>query len=65
MGKFTIVPRGHVYWIEAIAEDGSRTPVERYETEDAAVRRLHALQPTTEAASKRNAALEPGPARKA
>jgi len=44
MVQFTIVPRGQGYWIEAIRNDGSRQSVERYDTEDAAVRRLRILQ---------------------
>jgi hypothetical protein len=44
MVQFTITPRGRGYWIEAIRADGSRQPVERYDTEDAAVSRLRMLQ---------------------
>ena len=44
MVQFTIVPRGRGYWIEAIRNDGSRQTVERYDTEDAAIRRLRILQ---------------------
>ena len=41
---YAIVPRNRRYWIEAIAEDGSRHPIEHFDTEDAAVRRLRELQ---------------------
>ena len=44
MTQYTIAPRGRGYWIEAVAEDGSRRPLERYDSEEAAVRRLRMLQ---------------------
>jgi hypothetical protein len=44
MVEYAIVPRNRGYWIEAIANDGSRQMLERYDTEDAAVSRLRALQ---------------------
>jgi hypothetical protein len=44
MVQFTIVPRARGYWIEAVKDDGSRQPVERYDTEDAAINRLRMLQ---------------------
>jgi len=44
MTTYTITPRGRGYWIEAVAEDGSRQSIERFDTEDAAVRRLRALE---------------------
>jgi hypothetical protein len=44
MSTYTIVPRAGKYWIEEVAEDGSRQAIERFDTEDAAVRRLHVLQ---------------------
>jgi hypothetical protein len=59
MDKFTIVPRSHGYWIEVIAENGSRKPIERYDTEDAAVQRLRVLQQTAKDISERNAAMTP------
>lgn len=59
MATFTIVPRGRGYWIEAIAENGSRKLIERYDTEDAAVGRLRVLQQTPEDVSKRSAAMAP------
>lgn len=43
MLQFTIVLRGRAYWVEAIQEDGTRRPVERYDTEDAAVSGLRML----------------------
>jgi hypothetical protein len=53
MVQFTIIPRGRGYWIEATGEDGSRETVERYDTEDAAIRRLRVLQERTESARGR------------
>jgi hypothetical protein len=44
MANYTIVPRGRGYWIEAVDVDGSRRTIERYGTEEEAVRRLHILQ---------------------
>jgi hypothetical protein len=44
MVNYTIVPRGHGYWIEAIDTDGSRRSVQRFDTEDMAVKRLRVLQ---------------------
>ena len=44
MNTYTVVPRGGAYWIEAIANDGPRRLIERFDTEDAAVQRLRALQ---------------------
>jgi hypothetical protein len=48
MIQFTIVPRGRAYWIEAVREDGSRKPVERYASEDAAIARLRMLREKTD-----------------
>jgi hypothetical protein len=42
--SYTIVPRGRGYWIEASDNFGTRRPIERYDTEDRAVRRLRELQ---------------------
>lgn len=42
--KHTVVPRAGKYWIVKVAEDGSRQTIERFDTEDAAVRRLRVLQ---------------------
>jgi transposase-like protein len=41
---YTVVPRAGKYWIVEIAKDGSRQTIEQFDTEDAAVRRLRALQ---------------------
>jgi hypothetical protein len=54
METFAIVPRGRGYWIEAIAEDGSRKVIQRYDTEDAALGRLRVLQQMAEDYGKRN-----------
>jgi hypothetical protein len=43
MVAYTIVPRNHGYWLESVADNGSRR-FERFETEDAAVKRLRDLQ---------------------
>ena len=48
MVDFAIMPRGGVYWIEALRKDGSRRPIERFDTEDAAVTRLRVLQAKAE-----------------
>lgn len=44
MPSYTIVPRGRSYWIEATDKDGSRWSVQRFDTEEMAVRRLRVLQ---------------------
>jgi hypothetical protein len=44
MANFTITPRGKGYWIEKVADDGTRTPVERYKSEDKALQALKVLQ---------------------
>jgi len=50
---YTIVPRGRGYWIEAVAQDGSRSVVERYDTEDKALQHLRILQRRAERAARR------------
>ena len=42
--SYTIVPRGRGYWIEATDERRLRRQIERFDTEDKAVRRLRELQ---------------------
>ena len=44
MTKFEVVPRGHGYWIEAIADDGTRTPLERIDTKASALERVRVLE---------------------
>ena len=44
MSHFTIVPRARGYWIVRTERDGSRTFMEQFHTEDAAVKRLRHLQ---------------------
>ena len=44
MSTYTVVPRAGKYWIVKVAEDGSRQTIERFDIEDAAVRRLRVLQ---------------------
>jgi hypothetical protein len=50
MVQFTIVPSGRGYWIEAVKDDSSRKPLERYDNEAAAVSRLRMLQDKAEIA---------------
>jgi hypothetical protein len=59
MTTYTIVPRNREYWIEAIAEDGSRELVERFDSEDKAVQRLRKLKPSIQDVIKRNAERDP------
>ena len=61
MVQFTIIPRGRGYWIEATGADGSRQTVERYDTEDAAIRRLRALQDRAEFVEGQSSAMRPAP----
>ena len=42
--RYVIVPRKHLYWVEAIDRDGSRRAVEGFRDEAAAVERLRVLQ---------------------
>jgi hypothetical protein len=42
--SYTVVPRRRGYWIEVTDSLGSRRPIECYDTEDKAVKRLRALQ---------------------
>jgi hypothetical protein len=44
MVDYAIVPRNRGYWLEAIEKDGSRRTIERFKTEDDAVKRLRDLQ---------------------
>jgi hypothetical protein len=44
MTKFDVVPRGQGYWIEAVAEDGTRTPLERLDTKARALERVRVLE---------------------
>jgi hypothetical protein len=52
---YTIVPRRRGYWIEAVAQDGSRSVVERHDTEDKALQHLRMLQQRAERAERRGA----------
>ena len=48
---YTVVPRRRGYWLEVTDRHGSRRPIERFDTEEEAVKRLRALQgavPTAE-----------------
>jgi hypothetical protein len=44
MAHYQIVPRGGKYFLEAVDNGGGRKAIETFATEDAAVRRLRALQ---------------------
>jgi hypothetical protein len=51
MATYTILPTGQRYWIMLISPDKAPLPIESFTDEDAAVRRLRALQkgrPSTE-----------------
>jgi hypothetical protein len=61
MVQFTIIPRGRGYWIEIVGNDGSRQAVERYDTEDAAIRRLRMLQERAESVEWQSSAMRPAP----
>jgi hypothetical protein len=52
---YTIVPRRRGYWIEAVAQDGSRSVVQRYDTEDKAFQHPRMLQQRAERAARRGA----------
>jgi hypothetical protein len=57
--SYTIVPRGRGYWIEASDNFGTRRPIERYDTEDRAVRRLRELQGSAALAERKADPLVP------
>jgi len=42
--RYVIVPRKHLYWVEAVHRDGSRRAIEVFRDEGAAVERLRSLQ---------------------
>jgi hypothetical protein len=42
--RYVIVPRKHLYWVEAVDPDGSRRAIEVFRDEGAAVERLRSLQ---------------------
>ena len=42
--QYVIVPRKHLYWVEAVDRDGSRRAIEGFRDESAAVARLRSLQ---------------------
>jgi hypothetical protein len=42
--EYVIVPRKHLYWVEAVYRDGSRRAIEGFRDESAAVARLRSLQ---------------------
>jgi len=42
--EYVIVPRKHLYWVEAVDRDGSRRVIEVFRDEGAAVERLRSLQ---------------------
>ena len=63
MTTYTIVPRNRRYWIEAIAEDRSRELVGRFDTEEAALRRLRELQAEAGIVDRWNSPQAPKPRR--
>jgi hypothetical protein len=52
--EYAIIPRDRAYWIALTNRDGSRRLVERFDREDMAVQRLHALQQRAENADRRD-----------
>jgi hypothetical protein len=42
--RYVIVPRKHLYWVEAVDPDGSRRAIKGFRDEGAAVARLRSLQ---------------------
>jgi len=56
--SYTIVPRGRGYWITASDNEGSRS-IERFDTEDEAVRRLRELQNPANAVNRNSIVLQP------
>jgi hypothetical protein len=64
MSTSAIVPHGSVYWIEAIAKDGTRQPIEGFETEAAAFRRLRVLQAKAGIGDRRTAPSASGALRR-
>jgi RNA-splicing ligase RtcB len=59
MVSYTIVPRGRGYWIIANGNNGVRHPLERYDTEDKAVRRLRELQNVADAVDRKKIVPSP------
>ena len=57
--SYTIVPRGRGYWIIANDSKGVSRPIERYDTEGKAVRRLRELKAKAGMAEQRNDFLHP------
>jgi len=57
--SYTIVPRGRGYWIEVSDSNGPRRAIERFDTEDNAVRRLRELQAKAGMVEQRNDFLYP------
>ena len=53
MTTYTILPGAPGYWITEIADNGLRKRIERFATEDAAVRRLRALQQAAQVMERR------------
>jgi hypothetical protein len=56
---YTITPRSRRYWIEAISIGGARNPIERFDTEDGAVRLLREIQAQTGITNQWNSPLAP------
>ena len=56
---YTIVPRGRGYWILANGNNGVRRPIERFDTEDKAVRRLRELQNAADPVERKSIVLTP------
>jgi hypothetical protein len=42
--RYVVMPRKHLYWVEAVLPDGSRRAIEGFRDEGAAVERLRSLQ---------------------
>ena len=57
--SYTVVPRRRGYWLEVTDHLGLRRPIERFDTEEEAVKRLRALQGAVPTAAQKAAFLPP------
>lgn len=55
---YVVVPRRHLYWIEAVRSDGERRVIDCFRDEDAAVQRLRQLECAQQAMDHRGLECE-------